>query len=274
VIERFALKYAPHPGMFAAVAGDDYVDQLEFAAAHGFHAWEDNRFYQLSDAEQERLGSKMVELGLTMGVFIASANHTDVTLTSGDSAARGRFLDDIRNSIDVARRGNTIWMTVVPGAFDPALSHGYQMANVIEALRRAASIIEPHGLVMVLEPLNRLRDHPQAFLTHISQAYELCIAVDSPACKILFDVYHQQISEGNIIANIDRAWHHIAYFQVGDHPGRRQPTTGEINYRTILSHIHAKNPNIIIGMEHQPWRSENEQEVWDVIAAYRAVDPG
>ena len=267
------MKFAPHPGMFEAVAGDDYVAQLEFAAEQGFHAWEDNWFGGLDVAEQERYGQKMTDLGITMGVFVASGNLDEVTLASGDSGELEGFLEEIRQAVDVAGRANATWMTVAPGAYDLKLPHGYQMANVVEGLRRGAEIFEPHGLVMVLEPLNRLTDHPHAFLTHIHQAYELCVAVDSPACKILFDMYHQQITEGNIIPNIDLAWEHIAYFQVGDNPGRGAPTTGEMNYRNIFEHIKAKDRNMVLGMEHLPWRSTSEQEVWDLIDAYRQVDP-
>ena len=270
---RFSMKFAPHPGMFAAVAGDDYIAQLEFAAEQGFHAWEDNRFAGLDVSEQERHGQTMADLGISMGVFVASASLNAVTLTSGDSAQLAAFLADLRRAVDVAARANATWMTVVPGAYDPKLAHGYQTANVVDALRRGAEILEPHGLVMVLEPLNRLTDHPLAFLTHIHQAYELCVAVDSPACKILFDMYHQQITEGNIIPNIELAWEHIGYFQVGDNPGRGAPTTGEMHYRNIFEHIKAKNKNVILGMEHQPFRSTSEQEVWNLIAAYRQVDP-
>ena len=271
--ERFGMKFAPHPNMFAGVTGDDYIAQLEFAAEQGFHAWEDNGFAGLEVAEQERYGQRMADLGMTMGVFVASGNLDEAILASGDSAQLEGFLAEIRRAVDVAGRANATWMTVVPGAYDLKLPRGYQMANVVEALRRGAEILEPHGLVMVLEPLNRLTNHPHAFLTHIHQAYELCVAVDSPACKILFDMYHQQITEGNIIPNIDLAWEHIAYFQVGDNPGRRAPTTGEMNYRNILTHIKQKNENVVLGMEHLPWRSTTEQEVWDVIAAYRQVDP-
>ena len=267
------MKYAPHPGLFEGVAGDDYIAQLEFAAEQGFHAWEDNGFGGRDVADQERYGQRMADLGMTMGVFVASGNLDTVTLASGDSAELEGFLAEIRRAIDIAGRANATWMTVVPGAYDLKLPHGYQMANVLEGLRRGAEILEPHGLVMVLEPLNRLTDHPHAFLTHIHQAYELCVAVDSPACKILFDMYHQQVTEGNIIPNIDRAWEHIAYFQIGDSPGRRAPTTGEMNYRNILEHIKRKNEDVVLGMEHLPWRSTTEQEVWDVIAAYRQVDP-
>jgi hydroxypyruvate isomerase len=78
----------------------------------------------------------------------------------------------------------------------------------------------------------------------------ICKAVGSPSCKILFDMYHQQITEGNIIPNIDRAWAEIGYFQTGDNPGRKEPTTGEMNYRNIFRHIHGKGYTGIIGMEH------------------------
>src|SRR5690606_1754145 len=96
-------------------------------------------------------------------------------------------------------------------------------------------------------------------------------AVNSPACKILFDIYHQQITEGNIIPNIDLAWDEIAYFQVGDNPGRKEPGTGELNYRHIFRHIHSKGFTGIVGMEHgnsQPG-PEGEQAVID---AYVAAD--
>jgi hydroxypyruvate isomerase len=123
---------------------------------------------------------------------------------------------------------------------------------------------------MVLEPLN-FRDHPGLFLTKIAQAYEICRSVDSPSCKILFDIYHQQIQEGNIIPNIDKAWSEIAYFQMGDNPGRKEPTTGEINYKNIFAHIHSKGFDGILGMEHGNSKDGKVGEQ-AVIDAYRSVD--
>ena len=174
--------------------------------------------------------------------------------------------------MEVAKRVNATWMTVVPGHLDLRLEPDYQTANVVETLRRAAEILEPHGLVMVLEPLNPFRDHPGLFLTKIPQAYLICRAVDSPACKILFDIYHQQITEGNLIPNIERAWDEIGYYQIGDNPGRNEPTTGEINYRRVFEYIHRKGFQGVLGMEHgnaQPG-SDGERAV---IEAYRQVDP-
>ena len=247
----FNLHYAPHLGTFEEHAGSDPVDQIQFMADQGFTAFEDNGMRGRSVAEQQRIADALRSNNMRMGVFVA---HTipwgEPRLTSGDPEHRAAFLDEIRSSVEVAQRVNATWMTVVPGHVHPRLSMDYQTANIIDTLREAAAILEPHDLVMVLEPLNTLTDHPGMFLTESPQAYAICRAVNSPACKILFDCYHQQITEGNLIPNIDAAWGEIAYFQVGDNPGRNEPTTGEVNYRNVFQHIHEKGFNGIVGMEH------------------------
>ena len=268
----FKLRYAPHFGMFRHSAGADPLDQLRFMADQGFRALEDNGMRARPVAEQERIAREMQRLGVAMGVFVAHTIHwREPSLTSGDAARREQFLVEVQESVEVAKRVKATWMTVVPGHVDPRLEMSYQTAHVIETLKRASAILEPHGLAMVLEPLNTLRDHPGMFLTRIPQAYALCKAVGSPACKILFDLYHQQITEGNLIPNVDLAWDEVAYFQIGDNPGRNEPTTGEINYRNVLRHIHGKGYRGILGMEHGNSRPDREGEL-AVIAAYRAVD--
>jgi hydroxypyruvate isomerase len=214
----------------------------------------------------------MARLNMRMGVFVAHTIYwREPNLASGDDAARSEFLAEIRGSVEVAQRVNATWMTVVPGHVDLRADVGYQTANVVESLRRASDVLEPHGLVMVLEPLNP-RDHPGLFLTKMSQAYEICRAVDSPACKILDDLYHQQVTEGNLIPNIDGSWSEIAYFQIGDNPGRNEPTTGEIHYANVFRHIHEKGYRGILGMEHGSSKPGREGER-AVIEAYRSVDP-
>ncbi|HUG40900.1 MAG TPA: TIM barrel protein [Longimicrobiales bacterium] len=268
----FALDYAPHFGMFRHLAGDDVLDQLRFMADQGFRALEDNGMRGRPVAEQERIAREMARLDMRMGVFVAHTIHwSEPDLAGGDAARREAFLAEIRSSVEVARRVNATWMTVVPGHVDLRLHADLQTAHVVETLRPAAEILEPHGLVMVLEPLNP-RDHPGQFLSRIPQAYQICRAVDSPACRILDDLYHQQITEGNLIPNMDAAWDEIAYFQVGDNPGRKEPTTGEINYRNVFAHIRAKGYRGILGMEHGNARPGPEGER-AVIEAYRAVDP-
>ena len=267
----FNLNYAPHFGMFKSHAGEDLISQLDFMAEYGFKSFEDNEMRMRPKATQNQIAETLIKNGMTMGVFVGHKIYWDQpNLTSGNEDLRNEFLADIRSSIEVAKRVNAKWMTVVPGYVDLKIQEGYQTAHLIEALRRACDLLEPEGLVMVLEPLNP-RDHAGQFLSKIPQAYEICRAVDSPSCKILFDIYHQQITEGNIIPNIDNSWSEIAYFQIGDNPGRNEPTTGELNYQNIFEHIHAKGYQGILGMEHGNSEAGKRGEL-AVMAAYRKVD--
>ena len=267
----FNLAYAPHLGMFRHHAGEDPIDQLNFMADHGFTAFEDNEMRNRSVSLQEKISATMVKRGLRMGVFVAHKIYWQKpNLASGNKASREEFLDYIRKAITVAKRVNAKWMTVVPGHLDLRQNFAYQTAHVIESLKQAAAILEPHNLVMVLEPLN-FRDHPGLFLSESPQAFEICKAVDSPSCKILFDIYHQQIQEGNLIPNIEKCWDEIGYFQIGDNPGRNEPTTGEINYQNIFKFIHSRGFEGILGMEHGNSSRDKKGEL-SVIEAYVKVD--
>jgi hydroxypyruvate isomerase len=268
---KFKLKYAPHLGMFRRHAGDDPIDQLRFMADQGFRAFEDNGMKGRDVELQKKMGQMMEKLSMQMGVFVAHQIYwNEANLASGDQAKREEFLRQIEESVEVAKRVNAKWMTVVPGHLDLRQDMGYQTAHVVETLKQACAILEPNGLVMVLEPLN-FRDHPGLFLTRAPQAYQICRAVGSPSCKILFDIYHQQIQEGNLIPNIEKAWDEIAYFQIGDNPGRNEPTTGEINYLNVFKYIHARGFDGILGMEHGNSKPDKEGEQ-AVIDAYVKVD--
>ena len=267
----FQLKYAPHLGMFRHTAGEDPQDQLNFMADQGFTAFEDNEMRHRDLSLQEAMAKTMRERNLEMGVFVAHTIYwKEANLASGNTEKRKEFLSEIEASVAVAKRVNAKWMTVVPGHVDLKLPMGYQTANVVETLKRACDILQPHGLTMVLEPLN-FRDHPGLFLTTSPQAYAICKAVDSPSCKILFDIYHQQIQEGNLIPNIESCWDEIAYFQIGDNPGRKEPTTGEINYKNVFRYIHQRGFDGILGMEHGNSKEGKAGEL-AVIEAYKAVD--
>jgi len=269
--DGFHLKYAPHFGMFRHHAGKDLIDQLKFMADEGFTAMEDNGMAGRPVEVQENIAREMQRLDMEMGVFVASASFRDASFTSGDKDHRKKAVAGMREAIEVAKRVNAKWCTVVPGLVDHRKEMDYQTANVIETLKQCAEVCEPHGLVMVLEPLNWWANHPGLFLSKIPQAYQICRAVDSPACKILFDIYHQQIQEGNLIPNIDQAWSEIAYFQMGDNPGRKEPGTGEINYRNVFRHIHGKGFAGVMGMEHGNSKPGKEGEQ-AVIDAYVAAD--
>jgi len=268
----FALDYAPHFGMFRQNGGADLIDQLKWMHDQGFRSLEDNGMRGRPVAEQERIGAELRRLGMRMGVFVVNPDTAwTMTFAAGEASFRESFLKDIDASIEVAKRVGAKWATVVMGTVAPKLEPEYQTANAVEILRAAAERLEPHGLVMVLEPLNR-RDHPSMLLARVPHAFEICRAVNSPSCKILFDIYHQQITEGNLIPNFDQSWSEVAYVQVGDNPGRREPTTGEINYANVFSHLKKKGFTGIVGMEHGNSKPGAAGE-HAVVAAYRAVDP-
>ena len=261
--------YAPHFGMFENSAGKDLVKQLEFMAAQGFKGLEDNGMLKRPVAEQQLIGDTLKRLGMTMGVFvIEGGDNWKTSLTTGKKEYLDTFVNICKTSVELAKRVNAKWMTVVPGYFDRTKSMGLQTANVIEAFRRGSEIFEPHGLVMVMEPLS---DNADLFLRHSDQSYEICKSVNSPACKILFDIYHMQRNEGNIINNIDAYWSEIAYLQIGDNPGRKEPTSGEINYKNIFKHVYKKGFRGVLGMEHGNAHPGKEGEL-KLIEAYKLSD--
>ena len=267
----YNLNYAPHFGMFKNHAGSDIFNQLEFIKDQGFKAFEDNGMKNRDAKTQEKIGNFLSNYNIKMGVFVAHKIYwNEPNLASGDLNKRNEFLNDISTSVDVAKRLNAKWMTVVPGHLDLRKDMNYQTQNVIETLKQASEILEKHDLTMVLEPLN-FRDHPGLFLTESPQAFQICKAVNSKSCKILFDIYHQQIQEGNLIPNIEASWNEIAYFQIGDNPGRNEPTTGEINYKNIFKYIYDKGFNGVLGMEHGNSLKGLEGEL-KLINSYKKVD--
>ena len=266
----FKLKYAPHFGMFENHAGEDLISQIQFMSEQGFRALEDNWYARKTEEEQQAIADELNRLNMEMGVFVAYFGRGEVSLTSGKAEHVDDFIQSLEACIEPAKRIGAKWMTVIPGYFSMHLDYDYQMNNVVQGLKRGAEVFEPHGLVMVLEALNPL-NHPEHFLKTIAQGYSICKSVGSPAVKLLDDLYHQQITEGNLIPNLDMAWDEIEYIQIGDNPGRNEPTTGEINYKNVFKHIHDKGFSGILGMEHGNAMEGKEGEV-ALINAYREVD--
>jgi hydroxypyruvate isomerase len=265
----FHLNYATHDGMFKSSAGDNFIDQIKFAYDHGFRSIEDNPMMERTPEEQQKIGDALAKLGMSMGVFVlAKGGNGANTLAAGKTDYVEIFLKGCRDAIDVSKRCGGKLTTVVPGDFERHLPMGIQSANIIAALRKGAEILEPHGIVMVLEPLS---DTPDLFLRTADQAYEICTAVNSPVCKILFDMYHIQRNTGNLIHNIDLAYDQIAYFQIGNNPGRNEPGTGEMDYKNIFAHIYSKGYKGMLGMEHGNAKPGKEGEI-ALIRAYRDAD--
>ena len=267
---KFRLKYAPSLGQFKQHSGDDPIAQIKFIADEGFSALFDNGIMGRSIPQQEAIAKELEQRGMILGPFVLYADFKVESFVKKDKDTRDMLLKKMQEGVETSKRVNTKWALVVPGRFNLSLNWDYQTANVIENLRFCMDVCAPAGLILVLEPLNP-KDHSGLFLSKIPQAYEICKGVNSPSCKILDDIYHQQITEGNLIPNIDMAWDEIAAFHLGDSPGRKEPTTGEINYKNIFKHLSQKGYQGVLCMEHgqsQPGKAGERA----VIDAYRWCD--
>ncbi|WP_345031627.1 TIM barrel protein [Ravibacter arvi] len=271
VAQPFKTKFSPEFGIFADAAGNDVVDQIKWGFDNGFRAWENTYLIRRPVAEQERISQAVQKLGMEFGQFVGVFTFDAVSFAGRDKAIREKVLADMRASVEVAKRMNTKIIHNVLGKADPNLPWDFQMANAIELLKRAAEIYEPHGMVMVMESMNHKINHAGMFLHTIPQAYALAKGADSPSVKVLFDFYHVQIQEGNIIPTLDYAWDEIAYIQIGDTPGRNEPTSGEVNFKNILQHVYDKGYRGFVGMEHGTSKPGKEGEMI-TLNAYRQID--
>lgn len=244
---RYKLRYAPRLDFLR----DELTipQRLELFAKHGFDATEYNGLMGHPLSEVEQMRKTLDSLGMEMGIFVANPNGWK---TAGlvDPAQRDAFVADLTRAIEYHKVIGNRWATVITGPERPGWPRGQQRINVIDGLRRAAELLEPTKLTIVIEPLNLWVDHAGYYLVNSDEAAEVMHAVNSPKVRILFDIYHQQISEGNLINNIRRYWDYIGYFQVGDVPGRKEPGTGEVNWRNVFKAIHEKGYQGILGMEH------------------------
>jgi len=236
-----------HHGSLKCLTRQD-GDRLDEYAAFGFKAFEFNGLMSWDYSRAEKLRARMDKLEMEMGVFVANPGGWDKA-GMVNPQQRPAFLEEIKRAVTYHKIVDNRWCTVITGPGLEKPPRGLQRANIVESLRWAAEIVQNTNLTLVVEPLNNLTDHPGYFLARSDEAYEIMKAVASPRIKILFDIYHQQITEGNLIDNIRAFYDEIGYFQLADVPGRHEPGTGEINYRNVFKAIYELNYKGILGLE-------------------------
>lgn len=238
-----------------------FLDRIRKVKEAGFSHYE---FWPWRGKDIDAIRGLNQQLGLTVAQFSASpVKGFRHGITNPDPARLAEFEDEIRSAVPVAKTLGVKKLCVVAGEETEGYSREQQTAAVIAALKAGARIVEPEGITIILEPLNILVDHPRQLIVHSAHAADVLRAVGSPNVKMLFDIYHQQISEGNLTGNIRKYREIIGYFQLADHPGRHEPTTGEINYPHVLRTIHDIGYRDPIGMEMTPKS--------DPMAAFRAI---
>ncbi len=245
----FKLKYAPHMGLMRYVGSE--FDRLEAYASYGFKAFEFNGLMGWTHQQAERLRKKMNDLDMEMGVFTANPNGWNKTRMV-DPEQREAFLEEIKKAMTYVDIMGNKYVTVLAGNEVPKLTRAQQAVNLIECMRYAADIAGKHNVTLCVEPLNVLVNHPGYFLNRSDEAYEILTGVNNPHAKMLFDIYHQQITEGNLINNIKQFQDKIGTFHVGDNPGRHEPGTGEINYRNVFKAIYEIGHKGFLGLEFSP----------------------
>lgn len=268
----FKLKYAPTLTMFPQHAGKDPIDNIKFCHDMGFTAMYELRIWERPVEQQEKIVNEISRLGMELGPFVAlPSSLAPSTFVYNKPEVREMLVNKLKEMVEVYKRTGIKWGLISLGDADLKLHRDFQTANAIDNLRYCCDVVEPAGLILVMEPLNTLINHPGKFLNGMPQAYSICRGVNRPVCKIVEDFYHQQITEGNLIPNLEVAWSEIASFHTGDNPGRNEPTTGEINYKNIFKYIYNRKYAGVICMEHG-FKDRSKEGEARVIQAYRECD--
>ena len=224
-----------------AYPGKDAVYHLEKVKEHGFHGLEYYSWWQLGDLdkfakEQERIG---------VGIIGTCTKFFDLI----DGSQREHYIAMLKETIEACKKLNVKSIITQTGNVREGIPRYAQLATMIETLKQCAPLVEEAGIVLEVEPLNGLVDHVGHFLQRADEAAFVIDQVGSPNVKLVFDVYHQQITEGNVIRNATQYVDRINHYHIADNPGRKQPGTGELNYVNILRAIKATGFDGYVGLE-------------------------
>lgn len=218
----------------------DFYDIPAEAAKRGFKAIE---VLGWKDKDLPRLKKACDDAGIVISAINFGSNDPAkqemIAWTHGivHDDAREALLGAIEESIAAAKVLDVKRIVVTSGNEIPDVPRETQHASLVCNLREAAKLAEAAGCMLVLEPLNRLISHKGHYLNTTAEAVAIVREVNSPALTVLYDVFHQQITEGNVINNIRNNIEYIGHIHIGDVPGRKQPGTGEINYPNVFKAI-------------------------------------
>jgi hydroxypyruvate isomerase len=253
---HWKLRYAPHigrpdpatPFFRESAASRDPVDQIAYIAELGFAGVLDGYYLQRSEDEQRRIGKALEARGLEMSCFALRADPSAAEILWGADSAAAELERPLRRALEAAKRVNGRRI-VVSSPCDPKLPRAYQMAGMVKTLRQLAPIVEKAGVSLCIEHVNAPR-LPDRLLQHIHDAYLVATGADSEAIKIVYDVVHVQVMDGDLIANVDRYLDKIAVFQLAEIARTEPGSGGEINFVALLRHIWKRGFRGLLDLEH------------------------
>lgn len=233
--------------------------QIEKVAEAGYEGFEFGDWRAADSGQITKLARK---LNLECACIVGNRSVNPKGMGLCDPAERDGFLAELRHSTEAAKRFETKRLVVLSGFKVPGRSRAEQHASIVEGLKRGHDVVSPHGVMMIVEPINTLApveplnpqgdNHANYYLDRTAEAFEIVQKVASPYVKILFDIYHVQIMEGNLIETIRKNIRDIAHFHVGDVPGRHEPGTGEIHYGNVFRAIRETGFSDFVAMEYVP----------------------
>ena len=238
--------------------GLNLTERIERVADAGYQGFE---FGDWRAADAGAITRMKNRLGLECACLVGNRSVNPKGMGLCDPAERAGFLTEIKASIEAAKRFESKRLVVLTGNHVPGLTREQQRASIIEGLRQGADLASASGVQFIVEvlntltkvePLNPVENHANYFLNSTREAFDIVRAVQSPDVKILFDIYHVQIMEGNLIETIRANIASIGHFHVGDVPGRHEPGTGEINYGNVLRAIRGTGFRDFVAMEYLP----------------------
>lgn len=233
--------------------------QIQKVAEAGYQGFE---FGDWRAADSNQITKLKNNLRLECACIVGNRSVNPVGMGLCDPAERDGFLKELSASTEAAKRFETTRLVVLSGFKRPHLSRKQQIDSIVEGLKRGNDIVAKHGISLIVEPINTLAaveplnptgdNHANYFLDRTPEAFSIVKEVGSPYVKILFDIYHVQIMEGNLIETIRKNIRDIAHFHVGDVPGRHEPGTGEIHYGNVFKAIREKGFSDFVAMEYVP----------------------
>ncbi|MGQ8338309.1 hydroxypyruvate isomerase family protein [Sunxiuqinia sp. A32] len=225
------------------------LERIDKTAELGFPAIE---FWSTDGKDLDAMAAKCKELGLTICQFTAWGFNPGMNNPENHDL----FEEKIKETIAIAKKLNCKKATVVGGDDQESMTQEEMHANIITALKRVKPLIEEAGLMLILEPMNIRVDHKGHCLYGSEPALRICREVDSPMVKINWDLYHMHITEGDLCGHLNEGFDQVGYIQVADHPGRKEPGTGEIYYPRVLKELKKLGYTGCVGLECWPLEDE------------------
>ena len=234
-----------------------FLERIKKAAEFGFPAVE---FWPFGGKDLTAIANLSKKLGITIAQFTAWGFSPGMNNPKNEDS----FVKTIEKACQVANQLDCKKMCVVAGNNQKGMTKKEMHKQVIQALKRAVPICEKYKVMMILEPMNGRVDHPGHCLYGSTDAVRICSEVDSPYCKINWDLYYMQISEGDLCGRLREGFKQVGYLQLADHPGRHEPGTGEIHYNRVLKEAFDLGYRDYVGLECRP---TNELKAAKAVAA-------